>query len=101
MKINEELVERISKLALLEFKSEEERLRIMADLERILNFMNKLNNLETSDVDPLVYMSDRIHFTGKDEIDNILENEDIFRNAPHHDNQYFKVPKVINKKSKE
>jgi len=98
MEINDELIDRISRLAHLEFKSEEERLRIMSDLEKILNFMNKLNTLDTSGVDPLVYMSDQENITGKDEISNGLSGEDAFRNAPDHNGQYFKVPKVINKK---
>ena len=98
MQINDELIDRISKLAYLEFKSEEERLKIMSDLEKILNFMNKLNTLDTTDVEPLIYMSDQQNITGKDEISNVLTCEDTFRNAPDHDDQYFKVPKVINKK---
>ena len=98
MQINDEMIDRISRLAYLEFKSEEERIKIMSDLEKILNFMNKLNTLDTSDVDPLIYMSDQENITGKDEINHVLSNEDTFRNAPDHDDQYFKVPKVINKK---
>ena len=98
MQVNDDLINRISKLANLEFKSEEERLKIMSDLEKILNFMNKLNTLDTSDVDPLIYLSDQVNITGKDEIRDALSNEDTFRNAPDHDNSYFKVPKVINKK---
>jgi len=98
MEINDELIDRISRLAYLEFKSEEERLRIISDLEKILNFMNKLNTLDTSGVDPLVYMSDQENITGKDEINNVLSSENTFRNAPDHDEQYFKVPKVIDKK---
>ena len=98
MQINDELIDRISRLAYLEFKSEEERLKIMSDLEKILNFMNKLNTLDTTDVDPLIYMSDQENITGKDEISNVLSGEDTFRNAPDHNDRYFRVPKVINKK---
>ncbi len=98
MQINDEMIDRISRLAYLEFKSEEERHRIMSDLEKILNFMNKLNTLDTSDVEPLIYLSDQENITSKDEIENILSKEDTFRNAPDHDDQYFKVPKVIIKK---
>ena len=98
MQINDELIDRISKLAYLEFKSEEEHLRIMSDLEQILNFMDTLNSLDTTDVNPLVYMSDQENITGRDEVSDVLPGEDAFKNAPDHDGRFFKVPKVINKK---
>ena len=53
---------------------------------------------QITDIDPLIYMSDQEHITGKDEINNVLSGEDTFRNAPDHNERYFRVPKVINKK---
>jgi aspartyl-tRNA(Asn)/glutamyl-tRNA(Gln) amidotransferase subunit C len=98
MKINDALIDRISKLAYLDFKSEKERRKIMTDLQKILDFMDTLNTLDTSNVDPLVYMSDQENIAGKDEISHVLTPEETFRNAPDHDGRYFMVPKVINKK---
>jgi len=99
MQINDELIDRISRLAYLEFKSDKERIKIRSDLEKILNFMETLNSLDTSNVDPLIYLSDQENITGKDEVGNVLQAGDVFKNAPDHNGRFFKVPKVIDKKS--
>ena len=101
MEINDDMIKRISRLANLEFKSEEERLKIRSDLEKILSFMNTLKTIDTTGVDPLIYLSDQENITGKDATAHMLSRKDIFRNAPDHDGTYFKVPKVINKKKQQ
>ena len=98
MLINDELINRIARLAYLDFTSEEERLKIRGDLEKILNFMDTLNSLDTTNVDPLIYLSDQENDTGNDVVDHVLPAGEVFRNAPDHNDRYFKVPKVINKK---
>jgi aspartyl-tRNA(Asn)/glutamyl-tRNA(Gln) amidotransferase subunit C len=42
-------------------------------------------------------MSDNVHVFRKDEVNGELKREDVFKNAPLHDDQFFKVPKVIKK----
>ncbi|MFY0643392.1 MAG: Asp-tRNA(Asn)/Glu-tRNA(Gln) amidotransferase subunit GatC [Bacteroidia bacterium] len=96
MKIDDHKIDELAQLARLEFKAED-KLKIKTDLERILDFCNKLNQLDTTDVEPLVYMSDSHNVLREDEASSHLSKEQSFRNAPSHDSDYFKVPKVIKK----
>ena len=58
MKIDDQMIEKISGLAYLEF-GEEEKEKIRQDLEQILTFVEKLKELDTENVEPLVYLSDK------------------------------------------
>jgi aspartyl-tRNA(Asn)/glutamyl-tRNA(Gln) amidotransferase subunit C len=48
-------------------------------------------------VAPLLHMSDNINVLREDEVKGSISNSDALKNAPLHDNQFFKVPKVIRK----
>ena len=96
MTINDELLEKLANLSRLEFSSEEKT--IMKDeLEKMIGFFDKLNELDTENVEPLLFMSNNANFKRKDLVKNELPEKDVFENAVVHDNQFFKVPKVINK----
>lgn len=97
MKIDEKKVDELAQLARLEFTGTEKQ-RIKEELERILDFCNQLNGLDTSGVEPLVYISDAVNVLRDDKVEQHLSKEQAFRNAPDHDSDYFKVPKVIKKK---
>ncbi len=99
MKINERKIDELAQLARLEFKAEDKG-RIKLELERILEFCDKLNALDTEGVEPLVYISDAKNVLREDEVGSHISKEEAFRNSPAHDSDYFKVPKVI-KKQKE
>ena len=96
MKVNKRLIQDIAKLAKLEFdaKSTEE---MKSDLEKILTFVDKLNEIDTDGVDPLIYMSDEMNVLRADEITEETSQEDALRNAPSKDSDYFKVPTVLKK----
>ncbi|MBO6516698.1 MAG: Asp-tRNA(Asn)/Glu-tRNA(Gln) amidotransferase subunit GatC [Bacteroidia bacterium] len=96
MKITDTKIDELSHLARLQFEDQDKE-QIKTDLERILAFCEKLNELDTSDVEPLVYMSDRVNPLREDEVEASLPKEDVLKNAPSADSDYFKVPKVINK----
>ena len=73
MKVNKRLIQDIAKLAKLEFdaKSTEE---MKSDLEKILTFVDKLNEIDTDGVDPLIYMSDEMNVIRSDEITEETSN---------------------------
>ncbi|MGY8987499.1 MAG: Asp-tRNA(Asn)/Glu-tRNA(Gln) amidotransferase subunit GatC [Flavobacteriales bacterium] len=96
MEVNNKLIQDIAKLAKLEFdkKSTEE---MKGDLEKILSFVDKLNEIDTKGVEPLIYMSDEVNVLRADEITEETSQEDALKNAPQKDSDYFKVPTVLKK----
>jgi aspartyl-tRNA(Asn)/glutamyl-tRNA(Gln) amidotransferase subunit C len=96
MNVNDALIEKLAHLSRLEF-NEAEKEEIKSDLEKMIGFIDKLNELDTTGVEPLLHMSDNVNVFRKDEVKGELKREDVFKNAPLHDDQFFKVPKVIKK----
>jgi aspartyl-tRNA(Asn)/glutamyl-tRNA(Gln) amidotransferase subunit C len=96
MKIDKELIDKIAHLARLEF-SDEEKLNIEKDLTRILDFMETLNEVDTSNVEPLIYMTDEVNVMREDIVKKDISQEEALKNAPKKDSDYFRVPKVIDK----
>jgi len=58
--------------------------------------VGKLEELDTEDVEPLVYINEEVNSLRIDEVKHQLSNEKALKNAPDKDDQHFKVPKVIN-----
>ena len=94
MQVDEQLVLRLEKLARLRL-SEEEREVIQGDLNKILGMVDKLKEIDTDDVKPLVYMNEEVNVLREDIVKNQTARKDALRNAPAEDGTYFKVPKVI------
>ncbi|MGK0363794.1 MAG: aspartyl-tRNA(Asn)/glutamyl-tRNA(Gln) amidotransferase subunit C [Saprospiraceae bacterium] len=94
MQVDEQLVLRLEKLARLQL-SEEEREVIQGDLNKILGMVDKLKEIDTDNVEPLVYMNEEVNVLREDVVRNQTPREDALRNAPAEDGTYFKVPKVI------
>lgn len=97
MRIDKDLVEKIAHLARLQF-NDTEKVKIEADLNRILDFMETLNEVDTSKVAPLIYMNDEVNVLRKDEVIQTITHEEGLANAPKKDTDYFRVPKVIEQK---
>ncbi|MBC7887971.1 MAG: Asp-tRNA(Asn)/Glu-tRNA(Gln) amidotransferase subunit GatC [Ferruginibacter sp.] len=96
MEVNDALVEKLATLARLQF-DDAEKTGIKNDLQRMIQFVEKLNELDTSGVAPLLHMSDNINVLREDEVKGSVNREDGLKNAPLHDEEFFKVPKVIKK----
>lgn len=94
MKITEETVNRIAELAKLEF-TPEEKTELVGDMNKILAFMEKLNELDTEGAEPLIYMSEQVNALRKDEVVQEVTHEEALKNAPKKDSDYFRVPKVL------
>jgi aspartyl-tRNA(Asn)/glutamyl-tRNA(Gln) amidotransferase subunit C len=96
MNVNDALIEKLANLSRLEF-NEEEKEEIKNDLEKMIGFIEKLNELDTAGVEPLLHMSDNVNVFRNDIVNGQLSRKDVFKNAPLHDDEFFKVPKVIKK----
>jgi aspartyl-tRNA(Asn)/glutamyl-tRNA(Gln) amidotransferase subunit C len=96
MNINDEMIDKLANLARLEF-NEEEKEEIKNDLRKMIGFIDKLNELDTTGVEPLLHMSDNVNILREDEVSGMITQEEALKNAPLHDDQFFKVPKVIKK----
>jgi aspartyl-tRNA(Asn)/glutamyl-tRNA(Gln) amidotransferase subunit C len=83
-------------LARLHF-NEEEKKEIKADLQRMIAFVDKLNEVNTEGVEPLLHMSGEINVFREDKIQGSISREEGLKNAPETDGVFFKVPKVIRK----
>ena len=90
------MVEKLAHLARLKF-NEEEKQEIMTDLQRMISFVEKLNELNLDGVEPLLHLSDEVNVLREDEIKGSVSREDALKNAPLHDEEFIKVPKVIKK----
>lgn len=96
MDINNETVDRLADLAKLEF-NETEKENIKNDLNRILSYFEKLNEVNTDGVEPLIFMSDNVNLLRADEPHTEFTKADALLNAPAKDSDYFRVPKFIEK----
>ena len=96
MMITTETVEELANLAKLHF-SENEKAELMHDLQRMIGFVEKLNELNTEGVEPLLHMSDGVNILRNDEVNGSAERDTALSNAPVTDGVFFKVPKVIKK----
>lgn len=97
MEVNDELVTKLAKLARLEFHGAEKE-EIKKDMRNMIAFIDKLNELDTSGVEPLLHMTNNINSFREDELGESISTEDALKNASMHDDVFFKVPKVISKK---
>ncbi len=96
MEVNEALVDKLAHLSKLSF-STSEKAEIAADLERMIGFVEKLNELDLHNVEPLMHMSDEINVLRDDEVKGSITREQALKNAPETDGRFFIVPKVIKK----
>ena len=96
MEVNDALVENLANLARLHF-NEEEKKEIKSDLQRMIAFIDKLNELDTDGVEPVLHMRDDINVFREDEVKGSISREEGLKNAPDTDGVFFKVPKVIKK----
>lgn len=96
MEINDGVFNQLAHLARLEF-SETEKASIQHDLQRMVAFVEKLNELDTTGVDPLLHMSNSVNVWREDAVAGSVTREAALANAPAADGEFFKVPKVIKK----
>lgn len=96
MKVDTDLILKLEKLARLELSTAERDL-IKNDLGNILNLVDKLQSLDTQNVEPLIYLNDTVNNLRTDEVHQPITREEALKNAPLANDTFFKVPKVIKK----
>jgi len=94
MNIDQDTVAKIAHLARLELTADEQT-EMIKDMNKILDFMAKLNEVDTSAVEPLVYMTNEVNVLREDVIRHDITHEEALLNAPKHDQDFFQVAKVI------
>lgn len=95
-RIDIKTVEHIAHLARLEF-DEAAKKEMQDDMSNMLSFIDKLNELDTIGVEPLIYMTDESNVLREDEVKETISQREALLNAPKRDSDYIKAPKVIGK----
>jgi aspartyl-tRNA(Asn)/glutamyl-tRNA(Gln) amidotransferase subunit C len=96
MKITDEIVDHIAHLARLKFEGDK-KIAIKQDLEKIISFMDKLSDLPTENVEPLIFMNESVNVLREDVANVTLTQAEALKNAPKKDSDYFRIPKVLDK----
>jgi aspartyl-tRNA(Asn)/glutamyl-tRNA(Gln) amidotransferase subunit C len=96
MEVNDALIDNLSHLARLEFNATEKE-AIKKDLQKMIHFVEKLGELDTTGVEPLLHMSPETNVFREDIPQGSISQEQALSTAPATDGRYFEVPKVIRK----
>jgi aspartyl-tRNA(Asn)/glutamyl-tRNA(Gln) amidotransferase subunit C len=96
MEITLKMIDHLAHLSRLEFDMEKKE-AIQYDITRMVGFIEKLQEVNTEEVEPLIFMSDVQNVWRKDEIKGSTNRDEALANSPAKDKVYFKVPTVIKK----
>lgn len=94
MEVTDEMIKNLADLSRLTFNPQETA-EIKKDLQQMISFVDKLNEVDTSNVEPLLHMTDAVNIYREDAVQGSMQKNEALQNAPSADNNYFKVPKVI------
>ena len=98
MKVNNKLVEHLAHLSRLDFDDDSKE-KMKFDFEKMLDFVAKLEEVDTDNVEPLSYMSSELNVLREDKVEQALTQEQALKNAPVNDTDYIRIPKVIDSNS--
>lgn len=96
MEITEEIVDHIAHLSRLQFEGDD-KVAIKNDMSRIINFMAKLAEVDTENVEPLIFMSEEVNVLREDVATVSVSQAEALKNGPKTDSDYFRIPKVLDK----
>jgi aspartyl-tRNA(Asn)/glutamyl-tRNA(Gln) amidotransferase subunit C len=94
MKVTENLVEELAHLSRLSFENEAKQ-EIISDLNKLLAFVEKLDEVDTEGIEPLIYMVDEVNVLRPDVQNQTISHEDGLKNGPKHDADFFRVPRFV------
>lgn len=94
MKLDKATVEKLAHLSRLEF-SEVEKTEMMKDMDNILGFVAKIEELDLEGQEPLVYLTQEESVLREDKAVQIITKDQALKNAPDKDTDYFRVPKIV------
>jgi aspartyl-tRNA(Asn)/glutamyl-tRNA(Gln) amidotransferase subunit C len=95
MKVDKNTIRKIIHLSRLEFDEKAEE-SLLKDVNKILDWVEKLKEIDTEQVKPLTHMSDEVNVLREDIVGNTLKHEEALLNGPKKDSDYFRVPKFVN-----
>ncbi|MBS1546650.1 MAG: Asp-tRNA(Asn)/Glu-tRNA(Gln) amidotransferase subunit GatC [Bacteroidetes bacterium] len=95
MKIDEATLDRIAGLARLDMGDPAKRASMLADMQRVIEFVNALAEVDTKGVEPLIFLTEEEDVLRADEARMEITKEEALANAPVKDSDYFKVPRVV------
>ena len=96
MKVTNKLISDLAELAKLRFnKSENEKMK--SDFKNMLDFIDKLSEVNTKNIEPLIYLSDEINSLREDNISIKLSKEMALQNLTSSNSDYFIIPKILKK----
>lgn len=90
------MVSKLARLAQLRF-TEMEKESLKADLQKMISFVQKMDEVNTDNVEPLLHMSDHQNRLRADEVGGTCTQEEALLNAARHNKDFFLVPTVIQK----
>lgn len=93
-RISKDQVEHIAELAHIELTEEEKNL-FTEQFNRILEFFEKIDSVDTEGIPPTYHVFDLVNVFRKDETEEPLSKESVLRNAPRREENFFKSPRII------
>jgi len=96
MEVNDAMIDKLANLARLKFDDAEKQ-EIKSDLKNMIGFIEKMNELDTTGVEPLLHMTGNINVLREDIVKGSITNEEALKNAANSNAPFFLVPKVIKK----
>mgnify|MGYP001294261160 CR=1 FL=1 len=94
MKVEDQLIKRLESLSMLSL-SKEERENLKPELEKMISLINKLSEIDTIDIEPLININNHEQVLRSDKTGNMLSNDAALINTKHNSGVYFTVPKVL------
>lgn len=94
MDIDDKTIDKLAKLSMLEFDGNA-KASIKEDMNKIINFVAKLDELDTKDVEPMLFVNDDANELRDDIERSDITKEEALENAPKKDSDYFRLPKVM------
>ena len=96
MKINENKIKKLADLSKLNLDAEEVK-SLFSDFKKILAFINKLEEVDTNNLEPLTHIHPISNISRDDTASQPDMKQTYLKNSKNHNSDYFKVPKVIKK----
>ena len=96
MEVTPQLIDQLAHLSRLYF-TDEEKVSVQQDLQKMVAFVEQLNEVDTTGVEPLLHMGGMVNVFREDEVIQTITREEALSNAPGASNEYFSVPTVIKK----
>ncbi len=96
MEVNDSMINKLATLARLRF-NDTERESIKSDLQKMIAFVQKMDEVNTDDVQPLQHMNNLANVWREDVVQGTCNKEHALQNAAKHNNEFFMVPTMIKK----